>query len=101
MRIKHKFNAIRCEYDGIKFASKKECNRYKQLTELKSSGKVVFFLRQTPFHLEGGVKYVCDFVVFWSDGNVTIEDVKGMRTAVYITKKKIVEATYPIKITEV
>lgn len=101
MRIRHKFNAVRTEYDGIKFASKKECNRYKQLTELQVKKEITFFLRQVPFHIKGGVKYVCDFVVFWSDGNVTIEDVKGVRTPVYITKKKIVEDTYPIKITEV
>jgi hypothetical protein len=101
MRIRHKFNAIRLEYDGIKFASKKECNRYKQLKQLQTSGEIAFFLRQVPFHLKGNVKYVCDFVVFWSNGSVTIEDVKGVRTPVYITKKKIVEATYPIKITEV
>lgn len=101
MKIRHKFNAIRIEHDGIKFSSKKEGQRYKQLKELRDSGEVIFFLRQVPFHLSGGVKYICDFVVFWSNGNVTIEDVKGLRTPVYIAKKKMVEATYPIKITEV
>ena len=101
MRIRHKFNAVRVEYDNIKFPSKKECLRYKQLKELQKSKEVAFFLRQVPFHLEGGVKYISDFVVFWSDGNVTIEDVKGMKTPIYIMKKKLVEASYPIKITEI
>ena len=44
--------------------------------------------------------YRIDFVVFWSDGNVTFEDVKGVRTPQYITKKKMVEALYPIEIEE-
>lgn len=101
MRTWHKFNALRSEYDNIKFPSKKECERYKQLKELQKLGEIAFFLRQVPFHLSGSVKYVCDFVVFWTNGEVTIEDVKGMKTDLYKAKKKMVEATYPITITEV
>jgi len=101
MRVWHKFNAIRSEHDGINFPSKKESQRYKQLKQLKELGEITFFLRQVPFHLAGGVKYICDFLVFWSNGEVTIEDVKGMKTDLYQAKKKIVEATYPITITEV
>ena len=101
MRLKHKFNAVRVETEGIKFPSKKEAKRYLQLKRLKESGEIIFFLRQAPFHLSGGVKYVCDFLIFWTDGNVTIEDVKGMKTSAYVAKKKMVEATYPIEITEI
>lgn len=100
--LRHKFNAVRCETDNIKFASKRECKRYLELKALREIGKVVRFLRQTPFHLPGNTKYVCDFTVFWEDGRVTFEDVKGMRTAAYITKKKQVEDLYdPMKITEI
>lgn len=53
--------------DGIRFASKKEQKRYLELQVLKSAGDILFFLRQTPLHLLGGVKYVCDFLIFWSD----------------------------------
>jgi|TARA_R110000744_G_scaffold94223_3_gene181958 hypothetical protein len=99
--IKHKFNAVRCEEDGIKFASKKERKRYLELKNLQRAGNISFFLRQTPMHLSGGVKYVCDYQVFWADGTVTFEDVKGMRTPMYKLKKKQVEALYPIIITEI
>lgn len=99
--LKHKFRAKPCEYDDIKFASKKEAKRYLELQALKKLGEVVFFLRQTPFHLTGGVKYVCDYLVFWKDGKVTIEDVKGMKTAMYKLKRKQVETLYPITITEI
>jgi hypothetical protein len=99
--LKHKFRAIPTECDGIKFASIKEAKRYKELRLLEKSGDLLFFLRQVPFHLAGNVKYVCDFLCFWKDGTVTIEDVKGIKTPMYILKKKQVEAIYPIEITEI
>lgn len=99
--IKHKFKAIATVTDGIKFPSKKEARRYVELKTLQTAGKVLFFLRQTPFHLDANVKYVCDFVVFWIDGNVTFEDVKGVKTAMYVLKKKQVEARYGVTITEI
>lgn len=99
--LRHKFRAKPTELDGIKFTSKKEAKRYQQLKILQNSGEVLFFLRQVPFHLQAGVKYVCDFLVFWTNGLVTIEDVKGVKTDMYIVKKKMVEATYPITITEI
>ena len=101
MRLRHKFNAVRVETDGIKFASKKESRRYLQLKQLQELGEIIFFLRQVPFYLVGGVKYVCDFQVFWQDGLVTFEDVKGMKTPTYKAKKKMVEASFPIKIIEI
>lgn len=101
MRLRHKFNAVRIEADGIKFPSKKEAKYYLKYKALQEAGEIIFFLRQVPFYLSGGVKYVCDFQIFWTDGTVEFIDVKGMKTPVYTAKKKMVEATYPIKITEV
>jgi len=99
--LKHKFRAIPTELDGIKFASRKEAKRYRELRLLEKSGELLFFLRQVPFHLPANVKYVCDFLCFWKDETVTVEDVKGIKTPLYILKKKQVEATYPVSITEV
>lgn len=100
MRFGHKFNAKRTELDGIKFPSKREARCYQTLCLRKQAGDIVFFLRQVPLHLPGGVRYVVDFVTFDADGSVHFIDSKGMRTNQYITKKKIVEATYPIVIEE-
>tara|TARA_Y100000815_G_scaffold272534_1_gene301652 strand:- start:2140 stop:2307 length:168 start_codon:yes stop_codon:yes gene_type:complete len=50
------------------------------------------------FDLPGGVTYRADFIIFWSDGNVTIEDVKGFETSEFKLKKKMVEELYPINI---
>ena len=99
--MRHKFNAIRTEHDGIKFDSKKEAAYYAELKLRQRAGDVVFFLRQTPFYFPGSGKYVCDFTVFLADGTVEFVDVKGHRTPEYKAKKKQVEALYPIKIKEV
>lgn len=99
--LKHKFNAVRTEVDGIKFSSKKEAKHYSELQIAKRSGDLLFCLRQVPFHLPGDVVYRADFLEFWRDGTVRIVDVKGFETQMFRAKRKIVEATYPIKITVV
>jgi hypothetical protein len=99
--LRHKFNAKPTQCDGIKFSSKKEAKRYTELRLAQQAGLVEMFLRQVPFHLPAGIKYICDFMVFWQDGSVTVEDVKGYKTDIYILKKKQVETIYPIEITEI
>ena len=96
--LRHKFNAKPTHLNGIRFASKREARLYAELVLEKEAGGVLFFLRQVPLHLPGGVKYVVDFVVFYTDGRVRFLDAKGMETPEFKTKKKIVEATYPIEI---
>lgn len=102
MTLRHKYSAVKTERDGITFSSKAEAVYYERLKLLKASGQVVQFLRQVPFHLPGGVRYVCDFLVFWADGNVEFIDVKGMETESFRAKRKVVEQLYaPIVITTV
>jgi len=98
VRHRHKFSAKKTERNGITFPSKLEARYYDLLLLLVRSGEVLFFLRQTPFHLTGGVKYVVDFQVFYSDGSVEFVDVKGVETRAFIDKKKMVEALYPVEI---
>ena len=99
--LRHKFGAMRCEHEGVKFSSKKERNRYLALKQLIEAGEVRMILLQPRFDLPGGVKYYADFQIFWTDGTVTFEDVKGVRTSLYIAKKKMVEELYQIEIIEV
>lgn len=98
--VKHKYHAVAVETDGIKFSSKKEARVYHSLKLQQSSGEVVFFLRQVPFYLPGGVKYVCDFQVFYSAGHVRFLDAKGMQTQTFKAKKRLVEALFPPVIIE-
>ena len=97
--LRHKYAAVAVEVDGIKFSSKKEARYYACLKLRVASGEVLTFLRQTPFHLPGGVRYVCDFLKFRADGSVHFIDTKGMLTESFKAKKRMVEALYsPITI---
>jgi hypothetical protein len=98
--MRHKFNAQPTTRDGYRFDSKKEAHFYDMLDLARQAGQVVFFLRQVPFHLPGNVTYRVDFLVFYANGDIRFIDVKGYRTKSYITKKKMVEALYPVTIEE-
>lgn len=97
--LRHKYSATRTETDGIKFASKKEASYYVRLKQRVAAGEVVTFLRQVPFHLPGGVRYVIDFLEFRTDGTARFIDVKGVETESFKAKRRMVEELYaPIKI---
>ena len=94
----NKHGAVKIKLDDITFDSKMEARRYVKLKLLRKTGEVDFFLRQTMFDLPGGVKYRCDFQIFWKEGKVTFEDVKGHETKDFIMKKKMVESLYGVEI---
>lgn len=95
---KNKYNAEKTTVDSITFDSKLEAKRYEELKLLQKCNKIKYFHRQVPFDLPGGIMYKADFQIFWSDGTVTYEDSKGVKTKEFIMKKKQVEAIYRIKI---
>lgn len=107
-----KYRNKRTRVDGISFDSKAEANRYGELKTLRAAGEVQWFIRQPRFLLHEGfekdgeaykpIYYVADFLICWADGNVTVEDVKGMKTRTYLDKRKLFEKRYPtLKIVEV
>jgi hypothetical protein len=95
---KHKYSAKAVTVDGIRFDSQKEAYYYGKLKLAQKAGELKYFLRQVPFYLPGGVRYVVDFVEFWNDGEVSFVDVKGYDTPQSKQKRKQVEALWPIKI---
>lgn len=104
--MKHKYGAVRTTVDGITFASKAEARRYAELVLLAKAGQIEALELQPKFPLVlNGKKvgaYIADFK-YWmpSQSKAVIEDVKGVKTAVYRMKKKMVEAQYGIEITEI
>lgn len=106
----HKYHAQATVVDGIRFDSKLESERYKELKLEVAAGTVRYFLRQVPFHLPGGVRYVVDFMIVRplncgsadSDINalkwcqVEYEDCKGAQTAEGKNKIKQVFALYGV-----
>ena len=98
---RQKYNARKVQLDGQTFDSQKEANYYLDCKARVAEGELRYILRQVPFHLPGGVKYLCDFQEHYPDGSVRYVDVKGQRTDLYIVKKKMVESLYPVEIVEV
>lgn len=106
----HKYRAVPTIVDGIRFDSKKEALRYGELKLLEKAGEIRDLRLQPAFEIViNGIK-VCTYKADFSykfkghiDGRhpAVIEDVKGFKTPVYRLKKKLVEATYGIIITEV
>ena len=93
-----KYDAKPVHIDDIRFASTAEGKRYCELRTLKACGEVTRFHRQVIFDLPGGTRYICDFQIFWADGRVTYEDVKGFETSEFKLKRKQVRALYGVEI---
>ncbi|WP_346655757.1 DUF1064 domain-containing protein [Paraburkholderia phenoliruptrix] len=97
--------------DGITFDSVRESARYTKLAAMRSAGEISDLRIQVPFEIVpaavvGGRKrparkYIADFVYADAAGNLVVEDVKGMRTAMYSIKRQLVKVLYGIDIVEV
>lgn len=91
-------NAI-TEVDGIRFDSRKEAKYYADLLWLQRTGTVKSIELQPEFVLQPGYErkgkkvrpiiYRADFKVTEASGHVYYVDTKGMRTQVYLLKKKM------------
>lgn len=97
-----KYHAVRTG----KYASKKEAKRAQELMLLQRCGEITELEEQVIYPLipkqegERAASYVCDFRYRNSAGLVVVEDVKGMKTPVYILKRKMMLWKYNIRITE-
>ncbi len=117
---RHKYGAKKTVVDGISFASAKEARRYGQLRLLQQAGLIRDLELQPRYDVVVNRCRICyykaDFRYFDCEKGVqVVEDVKAMpETAagvkaykataawrMYRLKKKLVEALYPIVITEV
>jgi hypothetical protein len=108
VKPKHKYGAIRTEYNGAWYDSKAEAAYAAELDMMKRIGVVKDWWRQVPFVLhavssDGGFrtaigKYIVDFKILGADDTVTYCDVKGVATPLFKWKKKHAEAEYGVKI---
>ncbi len=88
--------------DGHIFDSKKEAQRYTELSLLEKAGIITQLELQKDFELipkqkgERAVKYIADFYYYDNEKNRFVaEDVKGMKTQAYIIKRKLFKYRYP------
>ena len=105
MHGKSKFNARKTVVDGITFDSKREAKRYQELKLMERAGVIKDLQRQVRYELVPAfdvdgkhyrpAAYIADFV--YTDvktGKEIVEDVKGMKTPVYLIKRKLVAYRY-------
>lgn len=101
-----KYRAQPTTIDGIRFASKREANRYSELKLLNLGGAISGLELQPKFPLVVNEQkigtYVADFRYRdLSTDSLVTEDVKGVRTPTYKLKAKLVKALYGVEIVEV
>jgi hypothetical protein len=89
----NKFGAVRT--NG--YASKREAQYAADLTMRKAAtnGDVLDWLEQVPIKLQGGVKYVVDFMIIKRDGTVRFVEVKGHETQAWRNKMRQLAESHP------
>lgn len=107
-----KYHNQPCDYDGHHFASMAERDRYIELKLMQDMGVIEGLEMQKKYVLQtkgrypisrrayDEITYVADFVYRYN-GEVIVEDVKGVRTAVYMMKKKMMAKVHGIEVQEV
>lgn len=121
---KAKYGSKKVAFDGLEFDSKKEMYRYIRLKSMQEEGLISDLRMQVPYEIipavyeedivqlktkvktvtkcvQRATYYLADFVYKDKDGNVVVEDAKGMRTEKYLLKKKMMRAFLGISIKEV
>lgn len=95
------------------FDSEREARRYAELRLLERQGVIHDLECQVAFELipaqkdstgktvERKCSYIADFVYNDDEGNLIVEDTKGMRTEVYKVKRKLMLWVHGIRIREV
>jgi hypothetical protein len=100
----NKYNARKTVIDGIEFDSKREAERYQELLLLERSGQIKELQTHPLFTLINGfeyrgkqerpIKYEGDFQ-YYENGELVVEDVKGVRTKEFMLKQKLFKLRYP------
>ncbi len=99
---KSKYGAVKTEVDGIMFDSKREASRYQELRLLEQAGEIANLRLQVPFELipksKYGmpIRYIADFTYNDLNGQLIVEDAKGVKTPVYRLKRRMMAEKYGI-----
>jgi len=87
---RHKYGAKKTVWDGKSYPSKAEAERAAYLHALKCAGEVLGYIEQPKWEL--GVRenvYRPDFLVWYRDGRVVAEDVKGAESPKFRRDKRM------------
>lgn len=98
----NKYRAVKQEYRGVKYDSKREAAHAAKLDLLIKAKEVKSWERQVkiPLKVEGVLiaNYFIDFKVYFVDGRIEYHEVKGIETQVYKLKIKLAKALYPDRV---
>lgn len=105
MNRRSKYNNRKTEIDGITFDSHAEANRYLVLRDMEAQGIITELSVHTRWPVLDdfvdcngkrirGIVYEDDFS-YARNGRRVVEDVKGVRTAVFRLKAKLFQKRYP------
>lgn len=109
---RNKYHARKVTIGGLTFDSQREADRWTELQILEGKGLISHLHRQARFTLipaqyingrcvERSCSYIADFVYIDEKGEKVVEDVKGMCTAEYVIKRKLMLQEYGLRIREV
>ena len=105
MSVRRKYGNVPTETDGIRFASKREAERWATLRLKERLGEIRHLARQIRYPLvvagQPIAVYVADFVYELPDGRQVVEDAKGFRLREYVLKRRLMLACHGIEIQEV
>jgi len=93
--------------DGYRFDSQMELARYKELKLLQAANEISGLEIHPKFPLSVNGQTVCIYIADFAYNDVrrgtlrVVEDVKGMKTALYSLKKKLMKACHGIEIQEI
>ena len=102
-----KYGNTKIRVDGRLFDSKAEAARWQELQLLERAGEITELERQVEYELipkqkgERAVKYIADFRYIDHEGKTVVEDTKGVRTPVWIIKRKLMLRVHGIRVREV
>ena len=102
-----KYNNTKIRVDGRLFDSKAEAARWQELSLLERAGEIAELERQVEYELipkqkgERAVKYIADFRYKDHEGKTVVEDTKGVKTPVWIIKRKLMLRVHGIRVREV
>jgi len=84
--------------DGERYDSRLEARCAGCLDLRWRAGEILWYTRQTPFKLEGGVVYRADFLAALANGGVEVIDATGLLTPTKANKLKQMKARYGIDV---
>ena len=105
---RRKFGNTPTDYESplvghMKYPSKKQAERAKELDLLWQAGEIRWWLPEIPIRLKGYTEtrqhiMRVDFLILWADGRLTWEDAKGILTPAWELKRDLVADQYGITV---